>query len=274
MSLFIGASEVSSIFVGNTEIKKIYKGEQLLYESFSSKRFDESGEFLVPANVTQLKVDMTGAEGFGLNQTNARGGLGGRVECILNVTPNTKLFIKVGHKHTVYNDGTYDASDIRMTSDDLNSRLIVAGAGGAGVAATFLGSRYYVGGAGGGLTAGSGGGSGRASGGIGGGGGTQTNGGSRAYFSNYLKSRYATAGSFGLGGAPLSERGGTGYGGAGWYGGGGGVDGYYYKGSSEYGNSAGAAGGGSSYTHPTLCLNVVHTQSFQAGNGYVIISKV
>ena len=95
----------------------------------------------------------------------------------------------------------------------------------------------------------------------------------------YLKSLYAKAGEFGLGGAPASEgggggNGGSGYGGAGDYGGGGGVDGYYYAGSSAWGNSCGAAGGGSSYTHPELCSEVVHTQGFQSGNGYVTISMV
>lgn len=33
------------------------------------------------------------------------------------------------------------------------------------------------------------------------------------------------------------------------------------------------AGGGSSYTDATLCSEVTHTQGFQAGNGYVLISK-
>lgn len=33
-------------------------------------------------------------------------------------------------------------------------------------------------------------------------------------------------------------------------------------------------GGGSSYTHPTLCSSVVHTQGFNKGNGYVKISMV
>lgn len=58
-------------------------------------------------------------------------------------------------------------------------------------------------------------------------------------------------------------------GGAGWYGGGGGALAghksiFYYSGG----------GGGSSYTHPTLCSSVVHTQGFNKGNGYVKISMV
>lgn len=65
-----------------------------------------------------------------------------------------------------------------------------------------------------------------------------------------------------------------GYGGAGWYGGGGAVSGHYWAGSSANGSSEAAAGGGSSYTNPTLCSEVVHTQGYRAGSGYVTISMV
>ena len=51
---------------------------------------------------------------------------------------------------------------------------------------------------------------------------------------------------------------GAGGGGGGYYGGGGGAD-------------AGGAGG-SSYTHPTLCSSVVHTQGVQTGSGQLIIT--
>lgn len=61
---------------------------------------------------------------------------------------------------------------------------------------------------------------------------------------------------------------------AGWYGGGGAVSGHYWAGSSANGSSEAAAGGGSSYTHPTLCSNVVHTQGYRTGNGYITISMV
>ena len=90
----------------------------------------------------------------------------------------------------------------------------------------------------------------------------------------YLKSLYATAGSQFTGGAPNAERSLSGAGGQGYYGGGGAVEGYYYAGSSEYGASCAAAGGGSSYIDPTLCTEVVHTQGFQRGNGYVTITRV
>lgn len=264
-------------------ITNVYKGSTLVYHlGFDPVTFTDSGSWVVPTGIKQIRVDCVAAQGWSYNTTtNARGGFGGRVECLLNVTPNTKLFIKVGHQHTKYNDGTYDASDIRTIEDDLNSRLVVAGAGGGAGCAIYLGNpaKYYAGGAGGGLTAGQGGGAGSAYSGVGGMGGTQEAGGAKGYFSMYLKSLYAKDGEFGLGGAPASEgggggNGGSGYGGAGYYGGGGGVDGYYYAGSSAFGNSCGAAGGGSSYTHPVLCSEVVHTQGFQSGNGYITISMV
>ncbi len=108
--------------------------------------------------------------------------------------------------------------------------------------------------------------------GIGAKGGTPETGGDGAYYSMYLSSRTASKGTFGLGGAPSSERGGSGYGGAGWYGGGGGVDGYYYASSSAFGESGAAAAGGSSRADPEVCANVEHTQGYNAGDGYVEIT--
>ena len=283
MPIYKGSTNQGLIYKGNSVVTNVYKGSTLVYRlGFDPVTFTENGTWTVPTGIKQIRVDCVAAQGWSYNTTtNARGGFGGRVECLLNVTPNTKLFIKVGHQHTKYNDGTYDASDIRTIEDDLNSRLVVAGAGGGAGCAIYLGNptKYYAGGAGGGLTAGQGVGAGNVPSGVGGMGGTQEAGGARGYFSMYLKSLYAKDGEFGLGGAPASEgggggNGGSGYGGAGYYGGGGGVDGYYYAGSSAWGNSCGAAGGGSSYTDATLCSEVTHTQGFQAGNGYVTISMV
>lgn len=45
-------------------------------------------------------------------------------------------------------------------------------------------------------------------------------------------------------------------------------------GGQEYTDRVIVAGGGSSYTHPDLCSEVVHTQGFQSGNGYITISMV
>mgnify|MGYP000208949864 CR=1 FL=1 len=66
------------------------------------------------------------------------------------------------------------------------------------------------------------------------------------------------SGTFGIGGNTVSGFMGAGGGGGGWYGGGAGVE-----------NSA---GGGSSYTDPTLCSSVAHTQGVQTGSGQLIIT--
>ena len=46
------------------------------------------------------------------------------------------------------------------------------------------------------------------------------------------------------------------------------------EGHGYYGNY-GAGGGGSSYTHPTLCTGVTHTQGFTAADaGYIILTPM
>lgn len=261
------------------QISDVYKGSQLVYHfGFDPITFTANSTWKVPPGIKRIRVDCVAAQGW--SGTNCVGGNGGRVQCILNVTPGQILYIKVGKQHTAWNNGTYDASDIRTVDGNLNSRLVVAGAGGACGFNPNYQPRYYNGGAGGGLTGAIGGNIAGAANnnliiGYGGGGGTQSAGGAGARFSMYLKSLTAENGAFGTGGAPNTENNAYGgYGGAGWYGGGGAVSGHYWAGSSEYGSSEAAAGGGSSYTHPTLCSEVVHTQGFRAGNGYVTISMV
>ena len=68
------------------------------------------------------------------------------------------------------------------------------------------------------------------------------------------------SGTLGQGGTGKYQSGG---GGGGYYGGGGGGD--------SSGNGA-SGGGGSSYTHPTLCNSVVHTQGVQIGHGQIIMT--
>ena len=265
MDLFYGSVPVKFVRAGGVPVREIRKGNRLIYAQVM--RFVDNGVFVVPAGVTKIAVDVVAAQGWSV-----KGGKGGRVQCNIQVTPEQVLYVNIGKQHTAYNDGTYDASDIRTDTDDLNSRIVVAGAGGARSVSQWLGWFDCVGGDGGGETGADGQGRGSETNGIGAKGGTQETGGDGAHYSMYLSSRTASKGAFGLGGAPSSERGGSGYGGAGWYGGGGGVDGYYYAGSSAFGESGAAAGGGSSYTHPTLCSEVVHTQGFQSGNGYVEIT--
>lgn len=279
MPIYKGSTNQGLVYKGGSLITNVYKGSTLVYKlGFDAVTFTSNGTFTVPAGIKQIRVDCVAAQGW--SGTSCVGGYGGRVQCVLNVTPKQTLYIKVGQQHTVYNDGTYDASDIRTADADLNSRLIVAGAGGGcGFNPNFQ-PRYYNGGVGGGLTGGTGGNLAGASNnnatiGIGAGGGTQSAGGAGAYFSMYLKSLTASAGAFGTGGAPNTEGNAYGgYGGAGWYGGGGAVSGHYWASSSANGSSEAAAGGGSSYTDATFCSEVVHTQGYRAGSGYVTISMV
>lgn len=236
-------------------------------------RFDYTGnlqEYIVPARVKKLVVDCVGAKG---KEGYTSGGKGGLVKCVLNVTLGQKLFIWVGKTPDNARIAEYNASDIRISSADitseegLNNRLIVA-AGGASSGIAY-GGPASGGGNGGGLT-------GEASAAINNSysaaGGTQTAGGNGAGNADNVTPSYGDNGNFGLGGNGhnFDDLAGGGAGGAGWYGGGGG--------STRMQNlryvSASGGGGGSSYTHPDLCSEVIHTQGYNDGNGYVIITAV
>lgn len=240
-------------------------------------RFDYTGDFqtyTVPEGCKKLEVDVVAAKGGGYN--NAVGGKGGRVEATLNVTPGQTLYIYVGTYPTpdpyyrVY--PAYNASDIRTDNTGVTdeaslwSRLVVAGGGGYWSWA----NTSAVGGNGGGLV----GGTGHTNTLWSGQGGTQTAGGAAAAPTSSSLYKNAEAGKFGLGGKgayftnPNMGLAIAGCGGAGWYGGGGATT------NSSY--NTGQGGGGSSYTHPDLCTNVVHTQGYSAatGNGWVIIKPL
>lgn len=246
-------------------------------------RFDYTGAlqtFVVPSGVKSVRVDCVGASG-GSFGTSARGGKGGRVQTILSVTPKQTLFIYVGgsgsntstkggyngggnggsNKNSGtsnYGPGGGGASDIRTVENDLNSRLVVGGGGGGSAG---YDNYNWKGGDGGGLV-------GQAGsdyyGNVGstysGKGGTQTAGGNGEY-----------SGTFGIGASSRYVNNTTvppGGGGGGWYGGGAAWHINIMK------NGWSGSGGGSSYTDPDLCSEVVHTQGYQDGNGYVIISGV
>ena len=110
----------------------------------------------VPAGVTSLTLDVKGAQGgFGFNAPGAPGGLGGRVQAVLAVTPGEVLNIYVGGKGvdgtaTAGGPGGYNggglggtwsggrcggggggASDVRQGGNALANRVVV-GAGGGG----------------------------------------------------------------------------------------------------------------------------------------------
>ena len=234
--------------------------------------------YIVPLGCRKVSVDCFGAGGGGASSAN---GKGGRVQCTLSVKGNKPLYIYVGGQGSssggwngggnclsktasTYKNSGAGASDIRTVQassgswydtshaswdEDVSllSRLVVAG-GGGGM------SQNGYGGNGGGLE-----------GGVTDGGkgtkctpATQTSAGKGAYHN-----QQSGDGAFGIGGSCPSydsNQSGSG-GGGGWYGGGGGI--YFQPG-----------GGGSSYTHPELCTDVVHTQGGRAGHGYVIITPI
>lgn len=256
--------------LGGKIVKKLYHGSELVYQlGFNPVTFNPSSSiqaFTVPLGVSKIHVDCVASKGA--NGSGATGGKGGRVQCDLSVTGGQTLYIVVGGIPSAGNVQAYNASDVRTNnsgvtdSTSLNSRLIVAGGGGN--CPSSYGSSGTTGGAGGGLTGGkapdysSGGGYG----------GTQSAGGAHGvHVSGELRGGGpGSDGFFGLGG---TSTGSLGAGGAGWYGGGAGFSGDYR--SVGVRNSGG--GGGSSYTNSN-CSNVVHTQGYQDGAGYVTISFV
>lgn len=183
---------------------------------------------IVPAGVTSILVDAYGAQG---GSPGSAGGLGGRTQATLTVTPGETLSLLVGRSGDAggYNGGGRNsntnfhgggASDLRRGGTALSNRILVAGGGGAGSGATGT-----QGGTGGGLTGGTGG---QKSGeeGNGGTGGTQSAGGS-------------LGGASGVGGTSTDNSNPGGGGGGGFFGGGAGQTG-------GPGLAGGGGGGGSS----------------------------
>jgi len=242
--------------------------------------------YVVPIGCHRIHVEAVGARGGGLDGSANYAGLGGKVECDVDVAPSQKLYIYVGGKggdlagwngggqrNTVsgnrYPDSGGGATDIRLsratedtdwydvdheswdTDNLLLSRIVVAG-GGAGYSQNARGAN------GGGLI-----------GEVVNGGddtpctpATQETGGSGAISGTYT----ASSGVFGKGGDGIvTEYDGTSGagGGGGWYGGGGGA--VYQPG-----------GGGSSYTDATRCTNVVHIQGYSEANkdGWLVITPM
>ena len=259
MPVYYGNTKIEDLYYGDQKIKYAYCGNKLVYaKPITFLPSNEIQTLVVPQFVNKIHVDCVASKG---RDGRAVGGKGGRVQCDLSVSSGQTLYFMVGDVPT---DGTaqYNASDIRTNNagvsdtTSLQSRLIVAGGGGCGSD----GDRNYFasGGNGGGLTGAPGGSARNAS---GGGGGTQSAGGS-SYTSSGTTGQYGT---FGLGGNGSSWS----SGGAGWYGGGGGSTNGH---NAQYWHSGG--GGGSSYTDENLCSNVVHTQGFNDGSGYITISFV
>lgn len=234
-------------------------------KGFDVTTFDYTGSykmFRVPETGT-YKIELWGAQGGSYGN---QGGLGAYTSGLISLNKDEELFVHVGGQATSitggYNGGgngsaSYNAvggggaTDVRVGSNTLYSRIMVAGAGG--------GSDYYAsvgsaGGAGGGLT------------GLSGSfyrsagtntytvatGGTQTSGGIGAV-------GYAAAsnGTFGIGGNSYHNHGSGG--GGGYFGGGGG----------SYNSSVvGTGGGGSSYiSGHTGCVAIKSSTSIEPRNG-------
>lgn len=262
MSVYFGTSKISLISKGSTPVTEVYKGSQLVYRlGFDAITFTDSGSWVVPTGIKQIRIDCVAAQGQG-----TKGGTGGRVQCILRVSGGLVLSVFVGKQSVTgsLSAPTYNASDIRINGVEYSNRIIVAGGGGNQA------NSGAVGGAGGGLVGGDGGrGYGAGSNGKG---GTQDAGGAGGSGTPVGVGHYhnGSAGTFGLGGGGSYEtgyEGPSGAGGAGWYGGGGGAGDW-----NKNGGYTAGGGGGSSYTDPELCSNVEHTQGFNTGNGYITIS--
>lgn len=249
----------------NKEVK-MYKG--VIRRFFKRVTFTENTTWTVPENVTSISVDCVGAKGW--NDANCTAGKGGRIQCNLSVTPQQTLYFTIGTIPTNGPTASYNASDIRLNENALQNRIIVAGGGGSGSYANRYGIFAAAGGGGGNLVGGTGGTAlrwGYSS--SGGTGGTQTSGGTGGTAATpYSRSFVGGVGTLGLGGNGDTYTGVAGAGGAGYYGGGGGATSSFADEKTKA-NAAGGGGGGSSYTDPNLCSEVIHTQGYQNGNGYI-----
>ncbi len=260
-------------------------GSDLTFKTMNAVTFDYTGAeqtWTVPAGVTTMIVEVWGAAGGG---GSTWGGAGGYTKGRLTVTSGTQYYIYVGENPTAQTGGwngggtgglagTYSsissyqgkggggATDVRVGSNTLASRIIIAGGGGGEV--TGLG--YLSIGNGGGNTGGDAADSYSYMDLKGGKGGTQSAGGAAG-----STLRNATAGALGIGGngsGGYDKAMGGGGGGGGYYGGGGGssVSDIYL---SNTGWAAGGGGGsafiGASFTESSTLSNK------RAGNGKVTI---
>ena len=217
----------------------------------------------VPAGVTSVSFTANGAQGGASSAGYGTGGLGGRVQGTLNVTPGQVLNIYVGGtasgvtggwngggngptSYTTWGGGGGGATDVRIGGTSLNNRVLVA-AGGGGAGYNCGGSTNHGGGGGGttGLM------------------GWQCN---------------SQSGSVGFGGTPsaggassggLGTAGALGQGGNGYYIYGGGGGGGYYGGG---GGSYGGGGGGSSWVNTTNVPSPSYTSNVVSGNGTLTFS--
>jgi hypothetical protein len=244
--------------------------------------------FMVPAGVGSIAVNAIAAAGGG-----QAGGLGGRVNAVIAVTPGEALDIYVGGKGSgssggfngggnggmsgsqVNGSGGGGASDVRRGLR-LIDRILVAGGAGGDAGTGGNGTAGGAGGGGGPRVGGAGIWGGSYASGGGGGGGRQNIGGhgGRAGY-NGLSGQRGERGKFGEGGdggAGAGYRsglaGGGGGAGGGYYGGGGGGGGGT---DSFVGGSGGGGGGGSSYVEKSATrVHMLRAWKDATGNGLVV----
>ena len=262
--------------------------------------------FTVPAGVTSIDVEVSGAAGQSVG--GSVGGNGGKATGTLTVTPGQILNIYVGGQNG-YNGGGVagtgggyvsgsggGASDIRVGGIAFSDRVIVGG-GGGGCGRSTCGTQNGGAGAGPGGLAGVGDGAYGTDGGVsgggvsggggcgsccsssrGGGGGGQNGGGGAG---GYGTSSGGTAGGCGSGntdpfggGSGTNPTGGCfgvgGDGGSMYNGGGGGGGGGWYGGGAGGGNWGSGGGGGSSYTGGVT--SGVYYNGVRSGNGIVVLT--
>ena len=260
-----GSQHIGYIYKNGKIVKKIYKGSELVYQvgfdTFTVNSGTSLQEWVVPMGVEKIHIDCVASKGA--NGSKSNGGNGGRVQCDMNVTGGETLYITVGAIPSNQNIASYNASDIRRGGTAYVNRVVVAGGGGSGVSSSGDDGRTAVsaGAVGGGLTGGSSETASRRAVANGATGGTQTAGGTGSH-----------NGTLGLGGNGGDYWGTSGAGGAGYYGGGGGNSSAAQHSGKRYRAHSGG-GGGSSYTNSS-CSNVVHTQGYRDGSGYITISYV
>ncbi|MDI1355683.1 MAG: T9SS type A sorting domain-containing protein [bacterium] len=285
---------------------------EMLAQTTVSQTFSFTGgtqSFTVPsACAPSMTIEVRAASGGAGGTSGPAGANGGIVRAIMTNISGQVFYVNVGGQGSVtaggFNGGGGGgtssstqgaggggASDVRIGTNALTSRVIVAGGGGGGGGSSSYAPTPGAGGAGSSFTAssgfGGGGSGGCASGatggeygggnggyGSGGGGGGFLSGGDGGGQPSATTGGYGCIGTLGNGGAG----GGTSYvcGGAtgGINGGGGGGGGYYGGGGGMTGTGGcnGGGGGGSSWTNNLLMNSITYTAGGNSGNGIVIIT--
>ena len=121
--------------------------ENVIRRYYRKITFTEDSTWVVPENVTSLNVDCVA--GAGRDRLPAVGGKGGRVQCVVTVSPNEKLNIKVGKQYITGEDNRND-SMIYVNDDELQA-IVQAGGGGSASYTTWIRNHASTGGAGGGF---------------------------------------------------------------------------------------------------------------------------